>query len=145
MNFKQWGCLALAGPKRQIDEITRAIAMESGFSKVLKVYVPDDYGEFPDTSGYTREDFAELESSMEDPALYPFMTKCLDFVVEWNGKRMDKADKRGFVNTESFLHWPKFGGKVFACAGIVKAEHPFSDRSMIVVPGRSLVRKYGRA
>ena len=135
-----WGCLALAGPKALLSEIREVY---DTFNKVFRIVVPDDYGEFPDTTGYTQKDFETMESDMEDPALYPFMQQAMDRCLDWADKKASLADKMGLVDIENVIQWPKFGGKIFAVAGIVKAWYP-NEPSMIAIPGQRHVRMYGK-
>ena len=115
--------IAVAGPdvflkQMGLDELRNM------FNKVRVFTIPDDYGEFPDTSGYDRDDWETLESDMEDPALFKTMQKCLDCVLDYNNKKIKQLDKRGHRNIEGFLHTPKFGGRVFAVAGVVRSSSP---------------------
>ena len=114
--------IAIAGPKNLTGLIKDKL--KELYDQIYIFDVPDDYGEFPDTTGYTSENFEEFESEVEDSNLYPFMTKCIDAVMEYNNKRMNTLVNLGYIQVEGFLHAPKFGGKVFASAGIVKAFAP---------------------
>lgn len=114
--------LCIAGPQKEYSSIRGQL--EKTFDKVLFFDVPDDYGEFPDTTGYTSENFEQLESTMEDPALYPYMTKCVDAVMEHNRSRAGTLVMLGYKDVEDFIHSPKFGGKLYVVAGIVKAFPP---------------------
>lgn len=114
--------IAIAGPKDLTGMIKDQI--KELYDQVYIFDVPDDYGEFPDTSGYTSENFEQFESEVEDGALYPFMTKCIDAVMDWNTNRSNTLDRLGYQYIESFLHAPKFGGKVFACGGFIRAFAP---------------------
>jgi len=126
--------LALVGPQRFILEIEQQL--KEMFEKLYTFYIPDDFGEFPDTLGYTSKDFKNLESEMEDTALFPFMQKALDAVLDFNNKRQATLDKLGYMDIESFLHAPKFGGKVWAVAGFVRAfAADYLNKSKIIVPG----------
>ena len=121
--------IVIAGPKRETHDMWKEL--KPLFEKYVVFDVTDDYGEFPDTQGYTAKQFSEMESSMEDPALFPFMTKCLDAVMEYNASRVSMMDKLGYHDIEGFIHTPKFGGKIFAVVGMVRAYKP---RVAIVQP-----------
>ena len=126
--------LALVGPQRFILEIEQQL--KEMFEKLYTFYITDDFGEFPDTLGYTSKDFKNLESEMEDTALFPFMQKALDAVLDFNNKRQATLDKLAYTDIEGFLHAPKFGGKVWAVAGFVRAFSPdYLNKSKIIVPG----------
>ncbi len=128
-----WSCIVLAGPKRLTDEITNDELREM-FDEVHVFDIPDDYGIFPDTTGYDREDFATIESDMEDPALYAYMTKCMDCAIDFTTRRGDIADKLGYRGIEQSIHWPKEGSPVFAVTGHVTASTP----SVSIVPAVSV-------
>jgi len=117
--------MAIAGPRREIEQMNLNELSEM-FGHVEVFEVPDDYGEFPDTTGYTEERWENIVLDQEDGAVFPFMTKCMDCCMEFVNKRVDIADKLGFVNIEKNVHWPKFGGKVFAVTGHVTAQPMFS-------------------
>jgi len=127
--------LVLTGPKSIIlSEEMELPKLKEMFDKVLTFFIPDDYGEFPDTSGYTAENWEELESELEDPALFRYTQKALDAVVEFNEKRMKQMDKRGYTEIEGFLHVPKFGNRVFAVGGFVRGYSP----KLIMTPSQYL-------
>lgn len=109
--------IAIAGPKKEIEKLK-----DKRFEKVYYFPVPDNYGEFPDTTGYTAKNWMELESNLEDPALKPFMDKCMDAALQFTNDREKYCDKLGYINILKELFWPKFGGKVFAVIGSVSAE-----------------------
>jgi len=116
-----WSIIAFVGPRH---EISRIQGLDEMFDKVMLFDIPDDYGEFPDTSGYTKENWGHLESAMEDPALFGHMTKCMDAVLDWTNSRASIAAQMFYQNVENLIMWPKFGGKIFAVAGVVKAHKP---------------------
>ena len=105
---------------------------KANFHKVLVFRIPDDYGEFPDTSGYERKDFEKLESNLEDPNLYKYMQRALDAVVEFNDKRLIRFEKRGYEDLEGFIHAPKFGSRIFCTIGIVRGR----QSGMIISPNQ---------
>ena len=128
-----YSILVLCGP-RHLEEALHLAELRQKFSKVIMFNIPDDYGEFPDTSGYTKKDFKKLELDMEDPALFKYMQKCVDAVVEYNNKKVKHLDKMAFTEIEGILASPKFGGKVFAVAGLVKAIPPGTQYTKMAVP-----------
>lgn len=115
----QWAILVLAGPKSEIDMIKNEGEIQVMFEKIVTFEISDSYGEFPDTTGYTADNFQQMESVVEDAALFPVMQKCMDAVIDFTTKRFETADKLGFKNLERHIHWPKFGGKIFAVTGHV--------------------------
>jgi len=123
-------CLALVGPKQDLADIHDKL--KDMFERIYIFHVPDDYGEFPDTTGYSKENWESLESTMEDPALYPFMTKAVDAIVEFNNNRMTTLDRLSCRDIESFVHAPKFGGKIWAVAGFIRAFEPYKEMKIIV-------------
>jgi len=128
-----YSILVLCGP-RNLEEAVGLAELRESFNKVIMFNIPDDYGEFPDTSGYTSENFKNMESDSEDPALFRKMQKCVDAVVEYNNKKIKHLDKMGFTEIEGILTGPKFGGKVFAVSGIVKAIPPGAQYTKMAVP-----------
>lgn len=115
----QWAILVLAGPKAEIDMIKNEGEIQVMFEKIVTFEISDSYGDFPDTTGYTADNFQQMESVVEDAALFPTMQKCMDAVIDFTTKRFEMADKLGFKNLERYIHWPKFGGKIFAVTGHV--------------------------
>lgn len=116
--------IALAGPRSDLWYAKKGFEKEKMFDRIITFDVPDDYGEFPDTTGYTAEDWEKITLSQEDGALYPFMTKCMDAVLEFTNKEADAFDRLGYYRIEKSVHWPKFGGTIFACTGHVTAVRP---------------------
>lgn len=116
--MKLYGCVSIAGSKNSVGNIHRELV--GMFNDVDMFTVPDDTGSFPDTRGYTSENFAGLESTVEDPALYGVMQKCMDAVMNRVDKRYERFCEQYQGKVEKFIHWPKFGGNVFAVVGIVK-------------------------
>ena len=123
--------VAFAGAKRDLDEIE----MPPGtFNEVHKFEIPDDHGEFPDTSGYTEDNWEQISGTMEDSALWPVMQKCMDCVLEFTLKNEALLDKLGRVNIKKIIQFPKFGGRVYAVCGFVQAEvpkHPVGRRIIV--------------
>ena len=112
--------IALSGTPK---DLTRATCFPENvkFDKVVKVPLPDGsgFGEFPDLSAYDREDFADFESKMEDNALFPFMTQCVDAVLDFTTKHSERLEKLSFRNINSSISGMNTGGKVFVVAGFV--------------------------
>ena len=128
-----YSILVLCGPRHLESELGLE-ELRQNFSKVVMFVIPDDYGEFPDTSGYTSEKFKDLETDVEDPALFKQMQKCVDAVVEYNNKKIKHLVRMDFTEVEGIIASPKFGGKVFAVAGIVKAIPPGAKFTKMAVP-----------
>ena len=126
--------LAVVGPQKLLEDMEDPL--KECYEKLHLFYIPDDYGEFPDTLGYTSKNWKTLEQDMEDPNLFPFMQKALDAVLDFNNKRQDTLDRLGYRDVESFLHAPKFGGKIWAAAGFVRAYSPdYLKKAQTFVPG----------
>jgi hypothetical protein len=113
--------IALSGPQRMVEKMKFP---DGTYDKVCKFYIPDDHGEFPDTSGYTRADWAEISSDMEDSQLWPHMQKCMDAVLDFVLSKGDTLEKLGMMNIKTDVNWPKQGGKVFAVTGFVSWTSP---------------------
>lgn len=122
--FLHRSIIALAGPKGDIWFAKKKFEKENMFDRIITFDVPDDYGEFPDTTGYTKEDWEKITLHKEDGALYPFMTKCMDAVLDFTNKESDQLDRLGYRQIEKNVHWPKFGGNIFACTGHVTGYAP---------------------
>jgi len=112
-----WSIIAIAGPRREIADTKKAL--EDTFDEVHIFEVSDDYGEFPDTSGYTAENWEEMQTEIEDGNLFPIMTKCMDCALDYTNKKERAADMLGCYDIKKSVHWPKFGGKIFAVTGHV--------------------------
>jgi hypothetical protein len=121
-----WSIIAAAGPAKELQELFVNVQQHADFDKLVKVPISDDYGEFPDTSGYDRKDFQQAVAQSEDPALYRYMLQCIDAVAEYISKKQDHATNLCHGEVESFMHWPKFGGKIFVVTGhvVVKSACP---------------------
>ena len=116
--MKTYGCMAIAAGDEEANSLHRAMC--GIYNDVYVFKVPDDYGEFPSTEGYTAENFAQMESSVEDPALFKFMQKCMDSVMDRVDRKFERFCTQYPGCVEKVIHWPKFGGKVFAVVGFVK-------------------------
>ena len=112
--MRVYQCIAIAGPRGMVDKIE---GLEELFDSVHIIHVPDDFGEFPDTSGYTAEDYSEMQSNMEDPALYKYMQNAMDFIMDKTINKSQFLEGMGMINIENNISWPKFGGKVYVVAG----------------------------
>lgn len=132
-----YSILVLCGPKHLREELS-IDELKQNFNKVLMFYIPDDYGNFPDTSGYTAENFKNMESDSEDPALFKQMQKCVDAVVEYNNKKIKHLVRMDFREVEGIIASPKFGGKIFAVAGIIKAIPPGAKYSKLPIQTGSM-------
>src|SRR4030065_2229844 len=106
--------MALVGPKNETNKIKSN--MEKMFDKLVVFDIPDDYGEFPDTTGYEADDYTQFESDMEDSNLYPYMMKCIDAVEDYNNSRSKTLEILGYRDIEAILTAPKYGGKVWCVA-----------------------------
>ncbi len=128
-----YSILVLCGPRFAVSAELDA-ELRQTFSKVIVFIIPDDYGEFPDTSGYTRKDFAKMKLENEDSGLYKYMTKCVDAVNEYNDKKMKHLDNLGFREIDASFSCPNFGDKAFAATGIVKAIPLGQNYTKMAVP-----------
>lgn len=120
MDFEHHSIIAIAGPKADVWKLKKELEKE--FDRVITFDVPDNYGEFPDTSGYVKKDWENIVIDKEDGSLYSFMTKCMDAAIDFTNKKCDELDGRGFVKIEKAVHWPRFGGNIFAATGHVTGE-----------------------
>ena len=133
--MSHWSMIAIAGPKAEIWQIKKDLEQAKMFDKVVLFDVPDDYGEFPDTTGYTEENWEAITLDQEDGSLYGFMTKCMDACLDFSNKQADLADRLGLVEIHKNVHWPKFGGNIFAVTGHVTA---VQAANRLIFPGVSL-------
>lgn len=113
--------IAMAGTTRDL-EMASQFPPEVKWDRVVKVEIPDDHGEFPDVSGYESKDFQEFESKMEDGQLFPYMTKCVDAVVDFTTKNAARLEGLNFRNIHSAIHGMNTGGNIFVVAGFVDYE-----------------------
>ena len=116
--------IALAGPKGDLWHAKKEFEKNKMFDRIVTFDVPDDYGEFPDTTGYTAENWEQIVLHKEDGALYSFMTKCMDAVLDYTNKQSDHLDRLGYTDIQKNVHWPKFGGNIFCCTGHVTGYAP---------------------
>jgi hypothetical protein len=131
MDFEHRSIIAIAGPKREVWILKKDL--EDKFDRVITFDVPDSYGEFPDTSGYVKEDWETIVADKEDGSLYSYMTKCMDAAIDFTNKKADELDNRGFEDIEKAVHWPRFGGNIFAATGHVTGKR---NESPLVIPRR---------
>lgn len=117
MDFEHHSIIAVAGPRTETWKLKKEL--EKNFDRVITFDVPDSYGEFPDTSGYVEDDWQTVVADKEDGSLYSYMTKCMDACIDFTNKKCDEMDNRGFVDIEKAIHWPRFGGNIFAATGHV--------------------------
>ena len=122
MSNLHWSLIALAGSKREIWNLKKDIEKEKKFDRVITFEMPGDYGEFPDTTGYTDNNWETIELDQEDSAVFPYMQKCMDACIDFVNKKVETVNGLGYMNIEGTIHWPKFGGTVFAVTGHVTAE-----------------------
>ena len=117
---KHWSILSLIGPKHLIAPIKKD--MLRLFNKVVLVTTPADAGDFPDTSGYTSDDWEDYESDCEDPALWRSMQKAMDATMDYVDKKYEFACDRYMGEINKTINWPKFGGQVSGVTGHVTVE-----------------------
>ena len=129
-----YSIIALAGPKKVTWPIRKDL--QGMYDRIITFDIPDDYGEFPDTSGYTAQNWEQMQSNREDGSLFPFMTKCMDAVLEYTNDQVKRLDKADYIEIKQDVQWPKFGGDVFAVVGHVTAHE--SAGGKIFYPGRSM-------
>lgn len=115
--MKNYSCMAIAGSSGEIGNMHSKLI--GTFNDVFTFSIPDDHGNFPDTTGYEAKNFAELESTIEDPALFRSMQRCLDAVVDKVDRKFERYCRQYPGRVEKFVHWPKFGGSVFGVVGFV--------------------------
>ena len=97
---------------------------EVQFDERIEIVLPDDHGEFPDTSGYNRNDFEKIRLTEEDSQLYPYMLKCIDVVDNYGNKKLGQLEKLNYEDVKFTMHGHTFGGKVFAVVGFVDGRPP---------------------
>jgi hypothetical protein len=123
--------VAFAGAKRDLDAIELP---PNTFNVVHKFEVPDDHGDYPETAGYTADNWEQISGTMEDSALWPSMKHCMDAVLDFTLKKEEWLSQMGNINIKSFIQFPKWGGRVFAVCGFVKGEiskHTIGNRIVI--------------
>lgn len=130
MDFEHHSIIAIAGRKSEVWGMKKILEREADYDRIITFDVPDDYGEFPDTTGYVQKDWEEIVLSKEDGNLYSYMAKCMDSAIDFTNKKSDELDSRGFVEIEKAIHWPRFGGTVFAATGHVTGKR--KDSPLIV-------------
>ena len=120
--LKHYSIIAIAGPERLAKQTRAAILGEDKFNKVVCFAHPDDYGDYPDTSGYERDDWESIELLDEDGNLYKYIMKCVDAVDDYVNKKYKFACDRFPGQVEKNVHWPKEGGKMFFVTGHVTVQ-----------------------
>ncbi len=118
MPLKPVSIIAIAGPRPAIDQMAEELRML--YDQVVLFGVPDDHGNFPDISGYTRKDYEKIILLEEDPQLQEAMWSCVCAVYDFCDKKLKILTKLSFSDVESYTHGRKRGGKVFALAGFVR-------------------------
>ena len=117
--IKHFSILAIAGPDKHAKLLRNDLIRKELFNKVHVFSTPSDCGDFPDTTGYTQENWGEIELLNEDPALFQVMTKCMDCVLEYVNRKYIWCCDNFAGRVEKHVQWPKFGGSLFAVAGNV--------------------------
>lgn len=120
--IKHWSIIAISGPEKEAKETRKLLLGDNKFNKVLCFGHPDNYGMYPDTSGYDSDNWEEMELLDEDSALHPQITKCVDAVLDYINKKYDFACKMFPGQVEKNMHFPKKGGKLFFVTGHVTVE-----------------------
>jgi len=95
-----------------------------GLDKLVIIETPADVGMFPDTSGYTIDNYKEKLLELEDSFLYPYLTKTVDAVVDWLDKRAKTLEKLGYREIWTFLEGHNSSEAVYVIMGTVKAWNP---------------------
>lgn len=124
-----WSIITLAGTKCELWKLKKDIEKEKQYDRVITFEMPGDFGEFPDTIDY--ENWETIELDQEDSAVFPFMQKCMDACIDFVNNKSEIVDKLGYMNIEGTIHWPKFGGTVFAVTGHVTAEPMLLKKGML--------------
>lgn len=122
--------IALAGTKHDLA-IAIQFPPEVQWDKIIKVEIPGDHGDFPDTSGYEAEDFGDMESKVEDSQLLRYMQTCVDGVLDFVGKNSDRLARLNFQNIESTVAGMNTGGSMFVLAGVVSYEPMLQGRDIL--------------
>ena len=117
MPTKPVSIIAIAGPRPAIDQMAEELRML--YDQVVLFGVSDDFGDFPDTSGYNRNDYEKIELHDEDPQLLLVMKNCLDAVDSYCDKKMRFLARMNFSDVRYDLQGNTLGGKIFALAGFV--------------------------
>jgi len=140
--------IAITGRAREIDKIHFPPGV---YDKIHKFPCPDDHGEFPDMGAYeTRaidengnviisHDWEQFQSHMEDSQLYPYMLKCADAVTDYLTGEAELLERLGMSNIMTTMNGHKFGGRVFAVAGFVRYQPPYSGIGQLPVGQRIFV------
>ena len=109
----------------EVKKVTELLQRLNEFFEECRYFqMPDDYGNFPDTTGYLAQRWQDLKPEIEDSNTYPWMTKCIDAVVEFTNRRWGILDKLGYKGLGKVTLATRFGGRLFAAIGIVQARPP---------------------
>lgn len=114
----QLAIIAMAGTKEDL-QIACQFPPDITWDKVVKIEIPDDHGEFPDTSGYNLKKWAAFESNREDSQLHGYMQKCVDAVLDFVTRNSERLSTLHFKNIESIVTGMNEGGSIFVLAGFV--------------------------
>ena len=123
--------LALAGIPRDLEQATQ-FPEDVKFDKVVKVAIPDDHGVFPSLEGYDADDFENFETVMEDSQLMPYMTKCVDAVLDFTVKNSDRLALLNYRNINTRICGMNTGGAMFVVAGFVDYQPLQIDKRRLV-------------
>jgi hypothetical protein len=120
--IKHWSIIAISGPDTEAKRTRHDMLSDGIYNKVVAFGHPDDYGSYPDTTGYYSDNWEDIELLDEDGNLFQHMTKCMDAVLEYVNNKYKRActDYPGIV--EKSIHWPKQGGKMFFVTGHVTVQ-----------------------
>ena len=114
----QFSIIAVAGKEEDLKQATNFPPFVV-WDKIVRVPIPSDHGQFPDTSGYTSKNWENLSSNVEDCQLHPYMQKCVDAVVDYTTKRSDALVRMQFQDVKTSIHGTNVGGDMFVIAGFV--------------------------
>jgi hypothetical protein len=112
-----YSVITLAGSVEDLAKVQ--FPLETKFDRRIDIVIPDDHGDFPDTSGYTRADYENLVLTEEDGALYRYMMNALDATEDYLDKKSSTLAAFGFKDVQKVIHGHNFGGRVFALVGFV--------------------------
>lgn len=119
---KHYSVLAIAGPHEEAMLAKSEMLDAKMYNKVYAFGHADDYGNYPDTTGYEDGNWEDIELVDEDSNLYKYMTKCMDAVLEYVNKKYTYCCGVYGGNVEKHIHWPRKGGKMFFVTGHVIVE-----------------------
>ena len=120
--LKHYAIIAITGPKPMVREARRNIMEHGKYNKVVVFPHTEDYGDYPDTTGYEDENWEQIELLNEDSALYKYMLKCIDAVDDYIDKKYKRMCDMFSGDVEKVVHWPKTGGPLFFVTGHVTVD-----------------------